>query len=254
MSSSAKMGSRTPTRHYSSAIRPGGPEHEPWSAAALPSLASYPRARRPETLPPPAAPATSRTASTSTSRLLGADAAAVAPPSRGRWPRPGLNSSGHQDVLTETAWQRRERGGRRTEASARASQLSQILEEIRLRANDLDGLGGHSKLVVLQKIAEIHAVNQINGRRSVANSLTLCVLRESSRGQEQAFVRASNHGSSEIANLARSDRTGVPLALKTDMEREKVDAQDARAVNASISRPTSHFDLYESCLSQQALA
>ncbi len=134
-----------------------------------------------------------------------------------------------------------------------ARYVSQIIEKLWLKSDHLHVLSDYAQSMGFQKVAEVTAINQVDGWRSVPHSLSLSVLGESACGQEQPLICTSNHGSSEVPDLARADCAGVPLALKTNVKRKQIDAQHTRAVDAAIARPAGHFHLDEPRLPEDAL-
>ena len=71
---------------------------------------------------------------------------------------------------------------------------------------------------VLQQIAKLLAINQINRGSTIARRLPLRIRSECSRGDEQSFVGPANHSAPEIADVFCADAAFPFLALKVYLE------------------------------------
>ena len=65
---------------------------------------------------------------------------------------------------------------------------------------------------------------QINSWSSVPYGLSLRLLGKPAGSYEQSLISTSYHGTPEVTNFRRPDRTRISLALKPHMKRNEVDS------------------------------
>ena len=130
---------------------------------------------------------------------------------------------------------------------------SKLSKECRLSAGRLHQLGAYPELELLQEPAKVYSVNEVDGRRSIPHCLPGCVPREAARRHEQTLVCAPDHCPSEVSDLACSDRTRVPLALKSHVKRNEVDPQHPGPVDTSVTGSARNRDLREARFPQDTL-
>ena len=80
----------------------------------------------------------------------------------------------------------------------------------------------------LEERAQFRAVNEVNCGGFDVHELALRVLGQGFGGDEQSFVRATNHRASEMASFARSDRGRIPFTLEPLVESYEFQAKAPR--------------------------
>src|SRR5438093_9687189 len=107
--------------------------------------------------------------------------------------------------------------------------------------------GLQTQLELLKHARQLLTVDEFDWRRSISNGLLSSLGGEGSGRDDDAFVSTAGHRTSKIANVARSDRARVLLALKENLKTDqRIDLQDANAVDAAISGATGDGDFLKS--------
>src|SRR5206468_3665673 len=108
-------------------------------------------------------------------------------------------------------------------------------------------LGLQAQLELLKHSGQLLTVNELDRRCSISNGLLSSIGGEGSGRDDDALVSTAGHRTPKIANVARSDRARVLLALKQYLKTDqRIDLQDANAVDAAISGPTGDGDFLKS--------
>lgn len=120
--------------------------------------------------------------------------------------------------------------------------------------NDLfDHSCRYAKPVLLQQVAEVVTVDQVDGWRSVSTRFSFGAQRERAGGDHQTLVSATSHGTPEVPDRAGRNTPGVALALEIARKaEERGDFVYAHPVDSAVARLAKHLYVAESSLSQQA--
>ena len=113
------------------------------------------------------------------------------------------------------------------------------------------------KFKIDEHIYKFLAVHQLDRSNSFTQRFFSSIRREGAGGDKDAFIRPSGHCPAQISNLGNCHRcTGlITLALENNLHtQERVDLQEALAINSSITAPTCNLDLLEASFAQQSLA
>lgn len=106
----------------------------------------------------------------------------------------------------------------------------------------------------MELFSELLAIHEVDGDGAVARRFSNGIAGEVTRGDEQAFVRAALHGSTEVADLPGADGTAIPLALEDYTEAEDaIDLGNPTSVDPAVARLASDFNLREAGFPQDAL-
>src|ERR1039458_3246219 len=115
-------------------------------------------------------------------------------------------------------------------------------EEPRINRNILDLPDGavDAELVLLEQVAELIAVDQIDGRRPVTGGLALGFGGVGAGCDQQALLAAPAHRPAEVAHGAGADAADVALALEEHGEAEQRHPVDPDAVDPAVPSFSGH--------------
>ena len=122
-------------------------------------------------------------------------------------------------------------------ASAADRISSDLAEEHPVDGDVFDCPCGRSdaEVVLLEKVAQTVAVDEVDRWRAVAGGFLLGVRGERTRGDQQAFVSASRHCAAEVADRARAYAAPVALALEEHRAADKAEPVNAKPVDATVA-------------------
>jgi hypothetical protein len=113
----------------------------------------------------------------------------------------------------------------------------ELSKELRVNRDilDLPHAAVDAKLVLLEQVAELVPVDQVDGRRPVARGLALGFGGEGAGRDQQALLAAPAHRAAEVAHRAGADAADVTLALEEYREAEQRHPVDPDTVDPAVS-------------------
>src|SRR5690606_10079319 len=102
---------------------------------------------------------------------------------------------------------------------------------------------------------EFFTVDELDRGNAFARGFLAGVVGEHARGDDETLIGAALHGATEVTNVAGGDRMSrVALALEQHLEGDqRVDLQDAVAVDPAVTGSALDDDLLKAALAQEPL-
>src|SRR6266511_3017847 len=99
---------------------------------------------------------------------------------------------------------------------------------------DLPDVRLYTEAMLLKKLAQSVAVDEVNRRRAIARCLLPRLCCERSGRDQQPAIAAPSHRSTEVAHGTRADAAAITLALKEHGKTDQREPVDPNPVNTAV--------------------